>query len=281
MVWSRMVPSYDIGGQTTSWFDQGWSHHMILVVKPHHGLIKGGPIIWHWWSNHIMVWSGVVQSYDIGGQTASWFVQGWFHHMTLVVKRHRGLFKGGPIIWHWWSNHIMVLIKGCPILWHGWSNDIMVWSRVVQSYDIGGQTTSWFVQVWSHHMTLNQTHVLYVTHSLLASHGSTARNIQQVVSLLCIHVNSAFYPQWDGKWVMDHLVSSTRCSTVVCLPVALQAYSSISAVQPCTMTQSACVSVGSYVFTSVTDIAPVAWNSLNSWVAFSPHCLVSFHLCTE
>jgi len=27
------------------------------------------------------------------------------------------------------------------------------------------------------------------------------RNLEQVAHLLCAQVNSASYPQWDGKWV--------------------------------------------------------------------------------
>ena len=32
--------------------------------------------------------------------------------------------------------------------------------------------------------------------------GSFSSNLEQVANLLCAQVNSASYPQWDGKWVV-------------------------------------------------------------------------------
>jgi len=40
---------------------------------------------------------------------------------------------------------------------------------------------------------------------LFDSHrGSFASNLEQVANLLCAQVNSASYPQWDGKWVVAY-----------------------------------------------------------------------------
>jgi len=44
--------------------------------------------------------------------------------------------------------------------------------------------------------------VEYWTHN---SHsGSFASNLEQVANLLCAQADSAFYPQWDEKWLVAY-----------------------------------------------------------------------------
>jgi len=62
---------------------------------------------------------------------------------------------------------------------------------------------------WVHWSNVRVSDSYHRGRRLITQPGPIATNLEQAANLLYAQVNSASYPQWDGKWVVTHLVWAT------------------------------------------------------------------------